>query len=124
MLTIDYHIYCDQDWDVDLFIEVKAPGSGLYVPLTGLAATMLLSATPGPDPAAATPIHASLVKSSAARLASPGQYHPSTPFEVDDLRLYLLPSYAHKVVYLNLFKSGDFFYKPFACLVRPNQLET
>jgi hypothetical protein len=117
-VTTDFIIDCRVSFDPDIYVEKKTTATGVYAAYAGISGiTMLLSATKG----GSTPVDASLSKMSEERSGSPGYIHPATPFLVTDLQSYLA-SYANKVVWLNLFKSGELYYEPFSCMVIADRL--
>jgi hypothetical protein len=112
----DMALDCAQDWTPNLDVERQAADTGAYEPYAGLSGvTMLLSATRG----SATPIHASLSKSSAERAGTPGRLYAT--FDVADLQTHVLP-YRGTCVWLNVFKSGELQYEPFRVYVQGDRL--
>lgn len=115
--TYDYTIDCAMDFEVDIDVEKKAAATGeleAYSGITGV--TLLLSATRG----GSTAIHANLSKSAQERASTAGRIYAN--FDVADLQTHLLTNYKGRVVYLNVYKSGELQYQPFTCLVTGDRL--
>lgn len=117
MPSYDFTINCSQDWTPNLDVEKQAAATGEYEAYNGISSvTMLLSVARG----SSTAIHASLSKSATERTSTPGRIYAT--FDVADLQAHLLPTYEGQVVYLNVYKSGELQYEPFACLVVGDRL--
>lgn len=110
-------IDCSQDWIPNIDVLRQNTSTGALEAYSGISGvTLVLSAVRGSD----TPIHANLSKAASERASTPGRIY--AVFDVDDLRAQLLPTYAGKAVWLNVYKDGELEHEPMRCKVQTDRL--